>query len=154
MTRSIHVNAPDAGDGVMARVGGVFNDKTDHCVSRHDHDGTPLGGVVFTGYLHASIIMHMAGVETNWASRDFLWMVYDYAFNQLGVRKCIGLVASDNSRALSIDLRMGFRVEAKLTEVTADGGDMLILTLTKADCKWLKVQPRYYGSNLQRIEGD
>lgn len=153
MTRSIQVNAPGAGDWVMARVGGVFNDKTDHCISRHDHDDSVLGGVVFTGYLYGSILLHMAGSENHWASRDFLWLVYDYAFNQLGVRKCLGLVASDNSRALSIDLRMGFRVEAKLTDMLADGGDLLILTLKRADCKWLKVRPRYYGSNASLAEG-
>jgi hypothetical protein len=149
MARSLRVNWPGAGDWVMARVGGVFNDKTDHCVSCHGYEGETLGGVVFTGFLYGSIILHMAGNETHWASRDFLWMVYDYAFNQLGVRKCVGLVASNNSRALSIDLRMGFRIEAKLTDMLADGGDLMILTLKKADCKWLRITPRHYRSNTE-----
>lgn len=152
--RSIQVNAPGTGDWVMQRVGGVFNERTDHCISRHDHDGMMLGGVVFTGFLHGSIILHMAGSEMHWASRDFLWMIYDYAFNQLGVRKCVGLVAAGNSRALSIDMRMGFRVEARLTDMLADGGDLLVLTLKKADCKWLRVKPRHYGSNAERTSGN
>lgn len=147
--RSIRVNAEGAGDWVMQRVGGVFNEKTDHCVSRHDHDGAVLGGVVFTGYLYGSIILHMAGNETHWASRDFLWMIYNYAFEQLGVRKCVGLVAASNSRALSIDIRMGFRVEARLADMLADGEDLLILTLKKADCRWLRVKPCHYRSNVE-----
>jgi hypothetical protein len=143
----ILINHPGDGVCIMARVGGLFNEVTDHCISLH-RDGILQGGVVYTGFLHASIMLHMAGNETNWATRDFLWMVFDYAFNQLGVRKLIGLVASNNIRAISVDLRLGFRLEGRLTEMLPDPHeDLLILTMLKQDCKWLKVTPRYYRSN-------
>jgi hypothetical protein len=146
MTAEIRINYPGDGEWIMLRVGGVFNEKTDHSIAVH-RDGHVCGGVVYTGYLGASITVHMAGNETNWASPDFLWMTYDYSFNQLGVRKLIGLVPADNLRALSIDLRMGFTIEAKLTDMMPDGTDLLILSMRKADCKWLRIKPRYYSRN-------
>jgi hypothetical protein len=150
MVAEIKINHPGDGDWIMLRVGGVFNDKTDHSIAVHRPMGNDMrvcGGVVYTGYLGASIMLHMAGNETNWATPDFLWMVYDYAFNQLGVRKLIGLVPADNVRALSIDLRMGFRIEAKLAEMMPGGEDLLILSMVKSECKWLRIKPRYYSRN-------
>jgi L-amino acid N-acyltransferase YncA len=146
-TPQILINHVDDGIWVMQRVGGLFNHITDQCIALH-RDGRIRGGVVYTGFLHASIMLHMAGSEDNWATRDFLWMVFDYAFNQLGVRKLVGLVPSNNTRAISVDLRLGFRLEGRLTEMLTDPHeDLLILTMLKRDCKWLKVTPRYYRSN-------
>jgi hypothetical protein len=144
--RVILINHPQDGEWVMLRVGGVFNEKTDHVVALH-RDGRIAGGVVFTGYLQASIVMHMAGVEDNWPTRDFLWMVFDYVFVQLGVRKAIGLVASSNHRALSIDMRLGFTIEGGIKDACPDGSDLLILTMDKAHCKWLQLRPVHYRSN-------
>lgn len=148
----IRINHAGDGDWIMLRVGGVFNDRTDHSVAVHK-DGKVQGGVVYTGFLGASIMVHMAGNETNWAGRDFLWMVFDYAFNQLGVRKLVGLVPASNLRAIKIDLRLGFFLETKLSEMMVDGSDLLIFTMYKWECKWLRLRPCYYGRN-QRAQVD
>jgi len=145
MAAEIRINDPVDGEWVAMRVGTVFNDKLDHCIGVHWH-GRMKGGVVFSGYVGAAIMVHMAGDESNWATRDFLWMVFDYAFNQLGVRKLLGTVAATNTRALAIDLRMGFHIEARLRDVLPDGGDLLVLVMDRADAKWLRVKPRNYRS--------
>jgi hypothetical protein len=142
----IRINSPGDGDWVMMRVGGVFNDKTDHVVAMA-RDERVCGGVVFTGYLGGAITLHMAGDETNWATPDFLWMVYHYGFIQLGCRKLLGLVASNNTRAISIDLRMGFEIEARVRNIFPDGADLLILSMTRDQAKWLKWKPRNIRSN-------
>ena len=147
----IRINHPGDGEWVMLRVGGVFNDKTDHVVAMH-REGRTCGGVVFTGYMGGAITLHMAGDESNWATRDFLWMVYHYGFVQLGCRKLLGLVASDNARAISIDLRMGFQIEARIKDIFPNGADLLILSITKGQAKWLRWKPRYYRSNLEPQE--
>jgi RimJ/RimL family protein N-acetyltransferase len=150
-TPEILVDAFSDGEWVMSRVGGVFNERTDHVISLR-RDGRVVGGVVFTGYLGASIMLHMAGSETNWATRDFLWMVFDYGFVQLGCSKLIGLVPSFNTRAISVDMRLGFRLEGRLTGMLTDPDeDLLLLTMTKAECKWLKIVPKYYRSNTANI---
>ena len=146
----ILINEPGDGAWIMQRVGGVFNETTDQSIAVH-RGGVIRGGVVYTGFIHASIMVHMAGSEDNWATRDFLWMVFDYAFNQLGVRKLIGLVASSNTRAISVDLRLGFRLEGRLTDCLPDpNDDLLILTMLKRDCRWLNVVPKHYRSNSIR----
>jgi RimJ/RimL family protein N-acetyltransferase len=145
--REIKINHPGDGEWVMLRVGGVFNERTDHVVAVH-RDGRMVGGVVFTGYLGASIMLHMAGSEDNWATRDFLWMVFDYGFNQLGCRKLVGLVPAYNFRAVRVDEHLGFKEEARLKEMLIDPEeDLLVLTMTKPGCKWLKLVPKYYRSN-------
>jgi hypothetical protein len=145
--KHIVINDPNDGVWVMLRVGGVFNERTDHVIALH-RDGKCAGGVVFTGFLHRSIILHMAGSEDNWATVDFLWMVFHYGFVQLGVYKLVGLVSANNARALSIDHRLGFQIEAKIAGACADGSDLLILTMTKDRCKWLKLRPSHYRSSL------
>lgn len=145
------VNYPGDGDWVMLRVGGVFNCATDHTVSVH-RDGKMVGGVVFTGFLGSCITLHMAGSEDNWATMDFLWMVFDYCFVQLGCRKALGMVAADNIRALDVDLRLGFYPVAVLHDVLSDGGDLLILMMDRDQCKWLKVKPRRYRSNQVKVD--
>ncbi len=148
---TVLIDHPGDGQWIMDRVRGLYNTITDHSVAVH-RDGRVVGGVVYTGYLGASIMIHMAGNETNWATRDFLWMVFDYAFNQLGCRKLVGLVPSHNSRAISVDMRLGFRLEGRLKEMLVDPDeDLLILTMTKAECKWLRIVPKYYRSNTAHI---
>jgi L-amino acid N-acyltransferase YncA len=149
--KEILINHPGDGDWVMLRVGGVFNDKTDHVVGMH-RDGRMVGGLVYTGYLGASIMMHAAGSEDNWVTKDFLWMIFYYAFVQLGVRKVMGLVASSNSRALSVDIRLGFSVAARIPDVYPDGADLIVLTMTRAQCRWLKITPRHYRSGQQTVD--
>ena len=149
--RVIRINHEGDGDWVMERVGGLFNDKTDHSIGLH-RDGRIVGGMVYTGYLGASIMMHVAGSEDNWVTRDFLWMIFDYPFNQLGLRVVLGPVASTNTRALSIDTRLGFVPVARIPEVYPDGADLIILQMKKADCRWLAMKPRYYRRN-NALEG-
>lgn len=146
--REILVNHPGDGEWIMLRVGGVFSPRTDHTIALH-RDGRIAGGVVATGYLGSSIMLHMAGSEDNWATRDFLWMVFEYVFNQLGCRKVLGLVSSNNARALAVDLRLGFVIEAKLVDIYPDGADLLILSMHRSECKWLKIVPKHYRSNTK-----
>jgi hypothetical protein len=146
MSDTILIDYPGDGDWVMGRLGGAFNARTDHSICVH-RDGHIRGGIVYTGYLGASIVGHSAGDESAWISRDFLWMVFDYVFNQLGCRKLVAMVPSSNTRAISVDLRLGFRLEGRLTEMLADPtDDLLILTITKAQCKWLRIVPKHYRS--------
>jgi hypothetical protein len=149
MTKVIRINHPGDGEWVMERVQGVFNDRTDHVIAVA-RDDTPVGGVVFTYFLGGAITMHMAGTGANWGTKDFLWMVYDYAFVQLGVRKVIGLVAADNHLALKIDLKMGFVVETVITEMTADGQDLLVLSMRRDQCRWLTLKPIHYRSGHEQ----
>jgi hypothetical protein len=144
--RVIRIDHPGDGEWIMRRVGGMYNDRTDHTVALH-RDGAIAGGVVFTGFLRASMLLHMAGSEDNWATPDFLWMVFDYVFNQQGCRTALGLVASANLRALEVDLKLGFRIVAIVHDVLEDDDDMLVMAMRREHCRWLRLTPRKYRSN-------
>lgn len=150
MSKSVRFEHPSDGQWVMDRVGGVYQVAYDHVIAMVRDDGVTLGGVVFCNYLVGSLTMHMAGTGNNWGTPDFLWLVYEYAFHQLGCRKVIGLVAADNALAIRINTKMGFREEARLADMTADGGDLLIMSMRRDDCRWLRLVPKHYRSNIPR----
>jgi len=131
--REIRFNFPGDGDWVMRRCYGVFNDKTDEVIAVH-RDGEIAGGVVYNLFLRTAIMLHMAGSEDNWAPRDFLWMVYDYPFNVKKVRWLLGLVDSTNTRAIEIDMRMGFAEVARLPRILEGGSDLIVLGMERHQC--------------------
>jgi hypothetical protein len=125
---------------IAAAAGCTFNPSADQVISVTS-TGNLLGGNIYTGYTGASVQLHMAGFTSNWANRDFLWVAFDYPFNQLGCRKVFGQVPETNTRALEIDLKLGFKIEAKIDGVFPDGA-CLVLSLAREDCRWLNLKPR------------
>jgi RimJ/RimL family protein N-acetyltransferase len=150
----IVINNPEHGDRI-ARLsgagGGLFNEKMDQVIARVK-DGELLGGVIFDNYTRAAIGIHTAGFVRHWVNRDLIWMTFDYAFNQLGVRKIIGLVPSSNTDAIKFNTSAGFTIETTVADVYPDG-DCLIFSLYKEDCRWLKLKPRGYVSNKGAHDG-
>lgn len=148
--RTILIDAPGAGSWIMDRCEGVFNPLLDHSFSSHD-GAQMLGGIVLGQYLGASMLAHMAGEDKHWCNRELLWLVFDYAFNQLGCIKVLGAVRSDNHRAISVDLRGGWHLETVIGDVYAPGIHMMVMTMTKASCPWLNYQPKEWRANYRRV---
>lgn len=140
MRSSIEFNNIEHGYRIAAAAGCIFNPAVDRVISVTS-EGKLLGGNVYAGYTGASIHLHMAGFAPSWASRDFLWAAFDYPFNQLGCKKVFGQVPETNTRALEIDLKLGFKIEARIEDVFPDGA-CLVLSLAREDCRWLKLKPR------------
>jgi hypothetical protein len=140
MTRRIEFGNLEHGHRIAVEAGCTFNPAVDQVISVTS-EGNLLGGNIFTGYTGASIHTHMAGFVSNWANRDFLWVVFDYPFNQLKCKKVFGQVAETNTRALEIDLKLGFKIEARIEDVFPDGA-CLLLAMYREDCRWLRLEPR------------
>jgi RimJ/RimL family protein N-acetyltransferase len=102
-----------------------------------ERDGELVAGVVFEGFSHYTIWMHMACAPGAWASRRFVRACFAYPFRQLGVKAVRGYVNESNERALDIDFRLGFELEARLTEAAPDGGDILILVMRREACRYV-----------------
>jgi hypothetical protein len=124
----------------MRRCGGVFHPERDHSFTTW-RNGEIAGGFVLADYTGASMTVHCAGDDKGWCSRDLLWMVFHYAFEQLGLAKLIATVRSNNYAALAVDLRAGWQLEAVVRDVFPDA-HMMILTMEKETCPWLKVRPK------------
>lgn len=126
---------------VIAQAAGViYNVAGDNCISIV-RDGKLLGGAVYSGYTGASIGMHVAGFCDDWMCRDALWASFHYPFDQLGVKKIFGQVPATNSKALEFDRKIGFKIETIIKDVYLDG-DLVLMSMTKDECRWLKIKPR------------
>lgn len=138
------------GRRIASAAGVTYNPLADPCLARVEN-GELLGGVTYQGYTGrgGSIQMHMAGFAPRWADRDMLWVAFDYPFNQLGCNKVFGQVPESNPKALEIDLRLGFKIEAKIEGVFPDGA-CFVLALAREDCRWLKLKPRGLSAGTER----
>ena len=111
-----------------------------------EQDGHLIAGVVFSDYNGANILMHVASDGSKrWMTREFLWMVFDYAFNQAKVKRITGLVGEGNIEARKFDEHIGFRLETTLKDAHPTG-DMLVYVMRREDCRWLGLR----HENLQK----
>lgn len=119
-----------------------FNPYADPVISNvDDKTGELLGGVTYDGFTGNCIFMHQAGFSKRWLTRDLLWCVFDYPFNQLGCVKVCGTIPSYREELLAFNERLGFRVETSIEDAYV-GGDMLILSMRREDCRWLAHKPQ------------
>ena len=103
-----------------------------------DEDGTPLWAVIYDHYEKGgSIQVHIAIDNPKHVTRRAIEHVFEYPFCQLGVKKVLGIVNSQNHRALTFDLRLGFQIE-HIVKDAYDRGDMYILSMTQEQCRWLR----------------
>lgn len=138
----VRIDAPGAGAWIMERAEGYFRDGWDHSFSTHEDDRI-LGGFALVGYLGASMTIHMASDDTRWFSRELAWLTFHYAFVQLGCRKLIAPVRSDNYLAMSLNLRAGWQIETAIRDVFPNA-HLMILSMTQDTCPWLDYKPRQW----------
>jgi hypothetical protein len=138
----IATGCEEHGHRIAHAVGGTFNPNSHVVLASVGRDSFELlGGVIYTDYTGASVQMHMAGFSPHWMTREFLWMAFDYPFNQLDCKKVFGHVPESNTTALEIDRKLGFKEVAKIEDVFPDGA-CYVLALAREDCRWLKLKPR------------
>lgn len=102
-----------------------------------ERDGKMVAGVLYEGYTHHNIWMHVAAEPgSHWLTRDFLRAVFAYPFVQLGVDRISGYVDASNTAARRFDEHLGFQEEAVLKGAARDGGDVILYVLWKKDCRY------------------
>jgi len=101
-----------------------------------------IAGVWFEGFNGANINMHVAAIPgKRWMTREYLWYVFHYAFEQCGARRITGLVEETNYAARKFDEHIGFKLETKLKDACPQG-DLLVYVMRKEDCRWLNIRRR------------
>lgn len=126
---------------------------TSHCIAQYDTRDILMGGVLFTDWNMGSIQVHMALWGGFGALRPLIYLVFQYAFVQLDVKKVFGLVPEWNTKARQMNQHLGFRVEYLAEDVFSnpDGvNGMYLMSMRKADCRWLtmKCPPIEYAPKL------
>lgn len=102
-------------------------------------DGQIVAAALYEGHNGPNVFAHIA-VEPGGMNRQFLSLIFDYPFNQLGVKRITGVVPSSNKAAQRLDEHLGFELEANLAGAHPDG-DLLIYKMTADKCRWLKDLP-------------
>lgn len=121
---------------VYAKTGGAFTDTSTRGIGKMDNKGQLQAGVAYELCNGVNIYCHIAGLG-NWACREFLAVIFDYPFNQIGVRRITVPVCSTNTASKKLVQKMGFKLESTLSQATP-GGDMLIYRMFKDECKYLR----------------
>lgn len=125
------------GRWICDHTGGVWSPADSKTIGLEDN-GRVCAGVLYDSFNGASIRMHVASDGSRrWLNRQFLWFVFFYPFEQLKVKKVIGLVPSSNAPALKFDSHLGFVEEARITDAHPDG-DIVVMTMNRQQCRWLK----------------
>lgn len=101
-----------------------------------ERNGELVGGAVFESFTGTNANIHVAGSGAYWMTRTFLFAVFDYAFNQLRLKRLTGYVEAANTRALDFDRKLGFVDEAVLKDA-APSGDVMILCMRREHCRFI-----------------
>ena len=99
-----------------------------------EKDGEIVAGVWYDDYNQQAVTTHIA--ITGGITKEYLRVIFDYPFMQLGVQKIIAPVLEDNSQSINLVEKMGFQQETRLKNVHPLG-DMLFYVMDKTDCKYL-----------------
>jgi RimJ/RimL family protein N-acetyltransferase len=121
-----------------------YNPLVDHCIARVTSQGNVLGRVIFSDYTGrgGSIKIHVTSWDPRWISRGLLYIVFDYPFNQLGVKKIFADIRRSDVRTFQFAVKAGFKAEAGSEGVYPDD-DMLVMSLYRDDCRFLGVSPAH-----------
>jgi RimJ/RimL family protein N-acetyltransferase len=108
-------------------------------------EGMTSIGDVKDGKLIAGVAFESQNTKTMWGhqridsapSKSFWINVADFIYNQSGCVRFSAFVDANNEKAIKLNKHIGFVVEATLHDA-GDNGDVLIMTLFKENCRFLK----------------
>jgi RimJ/RimL family protein N-acetyltransferase len=96
-----------------------------------------VAGVVIHNINGANAFCHIAISKPCKAMYDLFFVVCDYCFRQLELKRITGMVPTDEQKTIDFDLRLGFYKEFVMKDA-APGADMQVLVMWADDCPWLE----------------
>ena len=137
----IALNEPQYGPIIARLAQADYNPQT--CVNfARVVDDEFIGGVFYENYTGESIGIHSGSVSPMWLSRDMLYVIFDYPFRQLCVKRIFGQVPEDNVRAIAFNENIGFSTVARVEGVFPNNVACLVMRMDYEDCRFLKIKPR------------
>lgn len=101
-------------------------------------DGQIVAGVAYANWNGVNVECHIASDRSRrWLTRQYLWTIFDYPFNQLGVKRitvCVGEGNRDSARFVE---HLGFKIESRL-ESAHPTGALLIFRMFRSECPYIK----------------
>lgn len=106
-------------------------------------NGEIVAGVVYNEFNGVNINAHIAIKDKTVLTKKFLWMIFDYPFNQCKVKRISGFIEDENKAAIEFDKKLGFEYETRLKDAYING-DILVYVMRKEQCKWLNLKGVYH----------
>lgn len=99
--------------------------------------GTLVAGVAYAEWNGPNVVCHIASDGSKrWLTREYLWTIFDYPFNQLNCKRITVCVGQGNSNSRRFVEHLGFVQEASLSGAHPTG-DLLIYRMFREGCKWI-----------------
>jgi RimJ/RimL family protein N-acetyltransferase len=112
--------------------------QTTQCIGQLK-DGNLVAVAGYTNFMPKACEIHIGSVGEHWASKDFIWAVFDYPFNKLGLSVILGQICADNIDALKLNRHLGFKVVAEIPDAHMSG-DLVIMAMRKEECRFLNIR--------------
>ena len=102
-----------------------------------ERNGSLVAGVAYANWNGVNVECHIASDESRrWATRQYLWTIFDYPFNQLKVNRITVCIGEGNRQSQRFVVHLGFELETTL-EAAHPSGNLLIYRMWKKDCRWI-----------------
>lgn len=114
--------------------------------------GELIAGVVYSDWNGVNVVAHIAGKGTNWLTRQYLAVIFDYPFMQLKSNRITCMIGESNQPSRRLCEHLGFDLETTL-EGAHPSGDLLVYRLWRQDCRYLRAPYVSYiktGTDLVR----
>lgn len=98
--------------------------------------GDLVAGVMYENYTGASVTATIAINKGTVVGKEFMRVIFDYPFQQLGVRKLFAMVAESNKPSIEFIVRCGFVEETRIKDYY-ESGDAIVFACTPESCRWL-----------------
>ncbi len=132
------------GTWVAERVNAVYR-PGDTTIGLVDAEQGLIAGVLYQNFNKVNISAHIAAVPgARWLTKSFLFAIFDYPFNELGVKRITGFVPAWNKQAQRFDEHLGFVREATLEDVLPEG-DLIVYRMKRQECRWLTFKENLDG---------
>lgn len=93
-------------------------------------------GWTYSAYNGANCIVDVVAEAEGWATPEFLYMCFDFPFNQMGCKRITSPVAAINTHCQKFVSWLGAELEATLQDACPTG-DVLVYRMFKNNCRWL-----------------
>ena len=103
-----------------------------------ERHGELVAGVVYAQWNGPNVVCHIASDgRRHWATRQYLWTIFDYPFNQLKVKRITVCVGEGNRASRRFVEHLGFTLEAELAGAHPTGA-LRIYRQMRDECRYLK----------------
>lgn len=102
-----------------------------------EQNGELIAGVVVHQINGANAFCHIAIDKPSKTLFSLFFVVADYSFRQLGLKRLTGLVPTNEPHVIAFDKKLGFEEEFVMKDAAPEA-DLMVLVMTADNCRWLK----------------